>query len=99
MHWNKTHKERYEEGKRICRLRKLGITLEEYDRLYEEQEGGCAVCFGKCETGRRLAADHDHKTKKIRGLLCMRCNTFIGKADDDPTLLRLAAEYLEKGIQ
>ncbi len=65
-------------------LSKYGVTLEQYDRLFEEQKGVCAIC-GQSETKKspngwvyRLSVDHNHKTKKIRGLLCKRCNVVIG---------------------
>jgi len=40
--------------------------------------------------------DHDHKTKKVRGLLCFGCNTGIGCLRDNPSRLRSAADYLER---
>ena len=59
------------------------MTLEEYDEMSEKQRGKCAIC-GLPETKKnqhgvcRLAVDHDHETGEVRGLLCCRCNTFIG---------------------
>ena len=63
--------------------------------LARSQGNSCAICGAKPK-GRRLAVDHDHKTGKIRGLLCMPCNTALGKFRDDPKLLRKAIKYLEK---
>lgn len=57
----------------IIKLSKLGITLEEYNNLVKIQNGKCAICL-KSEKNKKLAIDHDHKTGKIRGLLCFRCN-------------------------
>jgi len=82
-----------------------GITLDEYDDLYEKQNGLCAICGGsELEMGlslegvpRLLAVDHDHDTDRVRGLLCRQCNVGLGHFKDDPTLLRLAAGYLEEG--
>ncbi len=65
------------------------------------QKGLCAIC-GKPETlvvrgkVRRLAVDHDHLTGRVRRLLCLGCNTGIGKFQHDPALLRAAADYLER---
>lgn len=73
-----------------------GITLPEYNRLLEMQHHSCAICGEKnCKTGQALCVDHCHKTKKIRGILCRRCNTGIGNLFDDPDILRAAADYLE----
>ena len=48
-------------------------------------------------TARRLAVDHDHKTGKIRGLLCISCNVGLGHFQDDVELLRSAILYLQEG--
>ena len=83
-------------------LRKLyGIGYAEYSAIRDAQDGVCAVCGNK-EThtirGRvlDLAVDHCHNSKRVRGLLCHRCNTGIGSFRDDPDLLRAAIVYLEK---
>jgi hypothetical protein len=39
--------------------------------------------------------EHDHKTGRVRGVACWACNTLLGKASDNPTRLRQAADYLE----
>lgn len=81
---------------RNCSLkRKYGITLEIYEKMYEEQKGLCAVC--KCvPDGRGLVVDHDHATGKIRGLLCVNCNSMLGMSGDKTEVLRNAIDYLEK---
>ena len=53
--------------------KKYSLTLEQYDQMFEQQNGVCAIC-GLPELNRRLAVDHNHKTGKIRGLLCIQCN-------------------------
>lgn len=45
----------------------------------------------------RMSWDHDHKTGKFRGWICHDCNTSLGKAKDNPSLLRRMAEYIETG--
>lgn len=67
---------------------------DQYQQLFEEQGGKCAICKQECH--RRLAVDHNHETGKIRGLLCMNCNTGIGKLQDDVLLLEKAILYLKK---
>lgn len=79
----------------------FGITLAEYSTLLEKQGGVCAIC-GKSMTGVKekgkqehaLYVDHDHKTGKVRGILCNNCNFGIGHFLDNPQLLLKAAEYL-----
>jgi hypothetical protein len=48
-----------------------------------------------CRTWKRLCVDHDHKTNKVRALLCDGCNKGLGAFSDSPALLRKAADYLE----
>lgn len=82
--------------KRKTRLKALFWTPEDYDRVFKEQKGVCAVCEESCHSGRKLAADHDHERKIPRGLLCNSCNLMIGKAGDNPRILEEAARYLRK---
>jgi uncharacterized Zn ribbon protein len=82
---------------------RYGITQKEYDELYQTQSGKCAVC-GKDNSGatqsgnrKRMYVDHDHKTGRVRGLLCSNCNMALGFVHDDPALLTKLAEYLKGG--
>jgi hypothetical protein len=75
--------------------RKYGISEEEYKILYKAQGGRCAICRRATGATRRLAVDHDHKTGKVRGLLCGPCNNTLGLiARDDPEVFDRAAAYL-----
>ena len=76
--------------------RNYGITIEQYESMYRDQNGSCAVCVGVNISGRRLAVDHDHKTGKIRGLLCSRCNSAIGLARESKDILLDLFQYLDK---
>ena len=76
--------------------RMFGMTLEEYDEKLVNQYGGCKICGLTCVSGKRLAVDHDHKTGKIRDLLCNNCNAGLGKFQDNPELLIKAADYLRE---
>ena len=78
--------------------RTYGISLEDFNKMNEEQNGVCAICK-KPENPRicdRLSVDHDHLTGKVRALLCRACNYLLGIVKDNPMHLRVAAEYLEK---
>ena len=72
--------------------RVYGISLEDYDVMFERQGGACAICK---RTGVTLCVDHCHLTGEVRGLLCIRCNSAIGFCSDDPALLQAAAAYLQ----
>lgn len=89
--------ERSRISRRDMLRKKYGITLEDYQNLFEAQDGVCALCGNSCGSGRLLAVDHDHTTGKIRGLLCMAHNTGLGKFGDSSALLRKAADYLDNG--
>ena len=64
--------------------------------MIEEQKGVCAICGMVNFDGRRLAVDHNHKTGKIRRLLCLKCNALVGSIETLGDLLPLAMNYLEK---
>lgn len=76
---------------------RYGLTLDEYDRMYDSQEGKCAICKRVGGTSRmeRLHVDHSHETGQIRGLLCFRCNTGIGMLGDTVDALSRAVAYLQ----
>lgn len=77
--------------KHVNRERFYGLTVEDYNRLLEAQQGGCALCG---RTTLKLHIDHDHDTGQVRGLLCVNCNTALGKLGDTPAGLLRALSYL-----
>lgn len=84
--------------KDLTRFRMTGWTPSDYEKAYLAQHGKCAICGCNLNSSRytRFAGDHDHKTGKLRGLLCTNCNTAIGLLKDSPLRCRNAAEYLEE---
>lgn len=74
--------------------RTFGLTLEQYDKMLADQNGGCAICAAPPSRGRSLAVDHHHESGKVRALLCDRCNRLIGLAEENWTLLSDAASYV-----
>lgn len=73
-----------------------GISPEEYESFWTTQEGKCAICVTILERDRSTHIDHCHTTKKIRGLLCSRCNQGLGLFQEDPERFRRAVSYLLK---
>lgn len=73
----------------------FGMTIEEWQALYNKQNGRCSICqIHQSQLKSRLAVDHDHKTGMVRSLLCGKCNRGIGMFNDDPFLLQSAIAYL-----
>lgn len=75
---------------------KYGLSMEEVQQLYEAQGHKCAICQYGFDSTYKTQIDHCHETGNVRGLLCINCNWLLGKSQDNPTLLREAANYLEK---
>jgi hypothetical protein len=68
-----------------------GLSEEEYNELLRQQNGNCALC----QQFAKLTIDHCHKTGRIRGLLCMKCNVSLGGLGDDICGLERAIIYLK----
>lgn len=89
------HAKNYKAKIRDYKLRsKYGITLQEYGLLFLKQKGQCGICDRVPQGKMPLFVDHDHKTKRVRGLLCASCNSSLGIFDN--TTLR---PKVEKWIQ
>lgn len=89
----------YKEKNRKHKLKyTYDLTLEEYNKMFQEQQGRCAIC-GKHQTELRsnLHIDHCHKTGKVRKLLCNNCNSFVGWLEKyiDNDLLENCLKYLK----
>lgn len=74
---------------------KYGITLSEYNDIFLIQNGKCAICLRhQTEFSRSFHVDHDHITRRVRGLLCHFCNLMLGGAQDKIFALEKAIQYL-----
>lgn len=92
----KNNKEKCKRQARKSHLKlAFGISVEDYNRMFEEQKGLCAICSKhQIEFNRRFDVDHDHKTKEVRGLLCGNCNKILGLSHEDISILNNAICYL-----
>jgi hypothetical protein len=86
-------------------LRKsYGIDLQQYEAMGKAQNWNCAICGNPESTKdkdggpRMMPVDHDHKTGKVRALLCTQCNRGLGMFTDSIERLKAAASYLEKHL-
>jgi len=80
--------------------RQYGIDLNEYELMFSNQKGCCAICETHISKinhkhKKNLCVDHNHETNKIRGLLCDKCNRGLGLFCDDENLLLKAVKYLK----
>lgn len=74
-----------------------GVTQEQWNDQLELQNSRCAICSAVFVDSRSIHTDHCHKTKKVRGILCLGCNVGLGMMKDDIEILRSAIAYLELG--
>ncbi len=79
------------------------LRRSEYNNLVSEQGNKCAICFKpetyinrKLNSPNPLSIDHDHKTGRIRELLCQKCNAILGMSNDSIEILQEAINYLRR---
>lgn len=76
------------------RFKKRGITFLYFQEMLSLQDSKCAICGKKLIKSQEQHIDHDHKTTKLRMILCPKCNHGLGSFNDDANLLEIAAAYL-----
>lgn len=90
--WKERNPDKLKLGARRSLLRKYGLTLEMFEIMCLQQKGRCAVCGARPKL---LCVDHNHKTGRVRKLLCGRCNTIVGIVENSPVdVLDKVTEYL-----
>jgi hypothetical protein len=94
--------ERYYDTNRNSYLKRVyGITLKEYNDILKSQSYSCASC-GNADAGTRskfntFCVDHNHKTGKVRGLLCSSCNrAVVPTVEYYESRIAAAIKYLQK---
>ena len=94
--WKRSYKKTY--TPEVCHRRRMtthGITNEQYNRLKFFNNGKCHICGNDMLPQEHI--DHNHITNKVRGLLCLKCNTAIGSFNDDPMIMFRAIDYVVSG--
>jgi hypothetical protein len=76
--------------------RKFGIGIDDYERMFAEQSGLCAICRAPGPQDGSLHVDHDHLSGRVRGLLCVSCNNALGAFRESFDIFQRAANYLDR---
>jgi glucan-binding YG repeat protein len=93
-HWRSLNEEKKQERW----IKRYKLSAEQYYEMFKKQKEVCKICEKKCSSRKNLSVDHCHQTGKVRGLLCVKCNTSLGMLNDDISLFYKAIEYL-KGFE
>ena len=102
FYYKHTRKKFYEDCKKCHKKivttnalkKKYNTTLKEVKTLLKLQNYKCHIC--NCCVKKKYDIDHNHTTKKVRGILCHHCNVGLGMFKDTPQLLKSAILYLEQ---
>ena len=90
--WREENKDRCKALSRKSYLsKKYGISDADYKKMYDEQNGKCAICL---VSKKKLNIDHCHVGLNVRGLLCGKCNRGLGNFKDNIEALKNAIKYL-----
>lgn len=76
-----------------------GINLSQYNEMLVKQDNKCAICstsFAKKTSKWSACLDHDHRTGKVRDILCSRCNSTLGYLEDSAELTTAIADYIQR---
>lgn len=104
----KQRRYREKHAKRIAEYKRkmqYNVSPEQYQRLYTQQKGRCAICgTHQLELKMKLSVDHDHSCcpkntacgQCVRGLLCTKCNMGLGGFNDSLDIIQNAKLYLQK---
>lgn len=94
--WYLRNPDKWRRVQRRTLLRAYGLSIEDYERLYDAQGALCAICH-KPESipNKLLAVDHNHITGKVRSLLCNKCNQGLGYFNENIETLQRVIDYLK----
>ena len=87
-----------EKYKMVKRCYRHSITKDIFKEMIKQCNNRCSICgilFTMEKQSNSPHIDHDHKTKRVRGILCSKCNTAIGFFNDDISVLDSAISYLK----
>lgn len=91
--WRKRNPEKHKNSK----LKSIyGISLEQWNEMLVKQNNKCSICSTEFSLLEKPVVDHCHTTGKVRDLLCKKCNTALGMAQEDTNILFNLIEYIKR---
>ncbi len=91
--YQKEYRQNNKSKQRKYNLKKYhNMTVEQYEKMLDNQSGLCDIC----KEVKQLVVDHNHKTGKVRSLLCRNCNTGLGSFYENISILTNAIKYIER---
>lgn len=96
--YGRNYNNRNQKQRKSGKLKNMyGITLDDYNDMFNKQSGCCAICkTHQTHLKRKLFVDHCHSSNKVRELLCHHCNSLLGYAKDNKNILLEALHYVVK---
>lgn len=77
--------------------KKYGLTVEQFEWMWEQQDGKCAICKDPLKRGVGGASvDHCHRRETVRKILCRPCNTSLGALRERPEVMEAMIAYLKE---
>ena len=76
--------------------RKYNITVEEFEKRKKAQQNRCLICEKVFVLSSQTHVDHNHSTKKVRGILCTRCNFIVGMVENEGDIILKSIEYIKR---
>jgi hypothetical protein len=76
--------------------KKYGLSVEDYLNIVTKQNNRCAICGREPKWGKKLVLDHNHKTGKVRGMLCDLCNMLVGMRENNNNLFEKTDKYIKE---
>jgi hypothetical protein len=93
--YHQKHKEKLLHRRWVNMIKqKYNLTEKQYNDMWDSQGHKCKICPKTDFGSKRPVVDHDHKTGEVRGLLCSKCNSLLGFANDNLAILEAAKQYL-----
>jgi hypothetical protein len=92
--WRAVSKQRKEAKADYNATQLYGVKPGFYKKMLAAQDGRCGVCKKPRRKAKRMPTDHNHKTGRVRGLVCDPCNEIIGRWGDDPEIFLNGYRYL-----